>query len=328
MIRLAVRGIRKHFGPDPVLDGVSFDLRAGERAALVGPNGTGKTTLLKILAEREEADAGSVDWAAGTSVGFLEQHPQFAEDRTLWAEAREALRELIDMAEQAETIAHQLSETDDPSQHRRLGQRFDYLQQELHRRDGYHLDHKIERVLTGLGFASPSFRQPVSQLSGGQQNRLLLARLLLEQPDVLLLDEPSNHLDLEATQWLEDFLMASQQTLILVSHDRYFLDRVTTRTLELFRGTVDSYSGNYSAYQRQKAERLGSSAAHLPAPAGRDRQDGGFHPPEPIRPEARPSRGSTKEAGADRARRSASGDRRAADAVRSSQPDGRHRDAG
>jgi ATP-binding cassette subfamily F protein 3 len=256
MIRLAVRGIRKHFGPDPVLDGVSFDLRAGERAALVGPNGTGKTTLLKILAEREEADAGSVDWPAGTSVGFLEQHPQFAEDRTLWAEAREALRELIDMAEQAETIAHQLSETDDPSQHRRLGQRFDYLQQELHRRDGYRLDHKIERVLTGLGFASPSFRQPVSQLSGGQQNRLLLARLLLEQPDVLLLDEPSNHLDLEATQWLEDFLMASQQTLILVSHDRYFLDRVTTRTLELFRGTVDSYSGNYSAYQRQKAERL------------------------------------------------------------------------
>lgn len=256
MIRLTVREIRKHYGPEPVLASVSFDLRAGERAALVGPNGTGKTTLLKILAGREDADAGAVEWAAGTSVGFLEQQPEFLADRTLWQEAREALRELIDLAEQAEAIAEQLGKADDPAQHQRLGQRFDHLQQELHRRDAYHLDHKIERVLTGLGFLPESFQQPVVQLSGGQQNRLLLAKLLLQQPDLLLLDEPSNHLDLQATEWLEDYLLASQQALILVSHDRYFLDRVTTRTLELFRGTVDSYPGNYSAYQRQKAERL------------------------------------------------------------------------
>ncbi len=256
MMRLTVQEVRKHYGPDPVLDGVSFDLRAGQRAALVGPNGTGKTTLLKILADREEADAGTVDWVAGTSVGFLEQHPEFAQDRTLWDEAREALRELLDMNEQAEAIADRLSQTDDPAEHRRLGQRFDHLQQELHRRDGYHVDHKIERVLIGLGFEPASFQQRVSQLSGGQQNRLLLAKLLLEEPDVLLLDEPSNHLDLEATQWLEDYLVTSQQALILVSHDRYFLDRVATRTLELFCGTVDCYPGNYSAYQRQKAERL------------------------------------------------------------------------
>ncbi len=211
---------------------------------------------MKILADREEADAGTVDWVAGTSVGFLEQHPEFAQDRTLWDEAREALRELLDMNEQAEAIADRLSQTDDPAEHRRLGQRFDHLQQELHRRDGYHVDHKIERVLIGLGFEPASFQQRVSQLSGGQQNRLLLAKLLLEEPDVLLLDEPSNHLDLEATQWLEDYLVTSQQALILVSHDRYFLDRVATRTLELFCGTVDCYPGNYSAYQRQKAERL------------------------------------------------------------------------
>jgi ATP-binding cassette, subfamily F, member 3 len=256
MIRLTVREIRKHYGPEPVLASVSFDLRAGERAALVGPNGTGKTTLLKILAGREEADAGAIELAAGTSVGFLEQQPEFIQDRTLWQEAREALRELIDLSEQAEAIAEQLGQTDDPAQHHRLGQRFDHLQQELHRRDAYHLDHKIERVLTGLGFSPDSFQQPVVQLSGGQQNRLLLAKLLLQQPDLLLLDEPSNHLDLEATEWLEDYLLASQQALILVSHDRYFLDRVTTRTLELFRGTVDSYPGNYSAYQRLKGERL------------------------------------------------------------------------
>lgn len=256
MIRLIVQEIRKHYGPDPVLDGVSFELRAGQRVALVGPNGTGKTTLLKILADREDPDAGTVEWVAGSSVGFLEQHPEFAEDRTLWDEAREALRELLEMNEQAEAIAHQLSQTDDPAEHRRLGQRFDHLQQELHRRDGYHVNHKIERVLIGLGFEPAAFHQRVSQLSGGQQNRLLLAKLLLEEPDVLLLDEPSNHLDLQATQWLEDYLVSSQQALILVSHDRYFLDRVATRTLELFRGTVDAYPGNYSAYQRQKAERL------------------------------------------------------------------------
>ena len=112
------------------------------------------------------------------------------------------------------------------------------------------------RVLMGLGFSSETLQQPVSQLSGGQQNRLVLAKLLLEEPDLLILDEPSNHLDLEATEWLEDFLLESGQAIILVSHDRYFLDKVTDRTLELLHGTVDAYTGNFSAYQRQKAERL------------------------------------------------------------------------
>jgi hypothetical protein len=161
---------------------VSFDLRAGERAA-GRPERHRQDDAAEDPGRTRRGGCGDVDWAAGTSVGFLEQHPQFVQDRTLWDEAREALRDLIDLAEQAEAIAHQLSQTDDPVQHQRLGQRFDHLQQELHRRDGYHLDHKIERVLTGLGFDRPSFQQPVSQLSGGQQNRLLLAKLLLEQPD-------------------------------------------------------------------------------------------------------------------------------------------------
>ncbi len=256
MILLTLRDICKRFGPEPVLDGVSFDLRAGERIGLVGPNGTGKTTLLKIIAGQEEPDRGSVELASAARSGFLEQHPEFSDERTLWQEAREALRELIDLAADAERVAADMAQTRDPSQRQRLGERFDLLQHELQRRDAYQLDHKIERVLTGLGFGPEAFEQPVSQLSGGQQNRLLLAQLLLQQPDLLLLDEPSNHLDLEATEWLENYLVESSQALILVSHDRYFLDKVTTRTLELFRSTVDPYSGNYSAYQRQKAERL------------------------------------------------------------------------
>jgi ATP-binding cassette subfamily F protein 3 len=256
MILLTVSDIRKHFGPDPVLDGATFDLRAGERVSLVGPNGAGKTTLLRIVAGLEEADAGSVNLRSDATLGMLHQQADFTANRNVWDEAREALRELIQLADEAEQLAREIGHADDPQRRQKLGLRFDHLQHELHRREGYHLDHKIERVLIGLGFGVETFHQPVEQLSGGQQNRLLLAKLLLAEPDLLLLDEPSNHLDIDATEWLEDYLVAARQALIVVSHDRYFLDKVTTRTLELFRGTIDSFPGNYTAYCRQKAERV------------------------------------------------------------------------
>ena len=256
MIFLTVRELTKRFGPEPVLDGVTFDVRAGQRIALVGPNGTGKTTLLKILAGRDEPDGGTIERAGAARVGFLEQQPDFAPGRSVWDEAHDALRDLTSLAGEAERVAQAMAEAEDDVQQQRLGDRFDRLQQELHHRDGYNLDHKVERVLAGLGFQPDTFGQAVDRLSGGQQNRLLLAKLLLEEPDLLLLDEPSNHLDLDATEWLEQFLIQTNQALIVVSHDRYFLDKVADRTLELFQGTVDSYAGNYSAYRRQKAERL------------------------------------------------------------------------
>jgi len=256
MVILTVRDIRKHFGPDPVLEKVTFDLRAGERLSLVGPNGTGKTTLLRILMRQEEPDSGEVVWSPSVRVGYLEQHPTFAEGRTVWQEAQAAFADASALASEAEQVALQMAEAETDELRERLGQRFDFLQHELSRLDVYEVDHRIERVLHGLGFGESSFTQPVNQLSGGQQNRLVLARLLLEQPDMMLLDEPSNHLDIEATQWLENYLIESAQSLIVVSHDRYFLDKVTTRTLELFRGEVDSFPGNYTAYKRQKAERL------------------------------------------------------------------------
>ncbi len=256
MILLSIQDIAKHYGPEPVLDGVTFDVRKGDRIAIVGPNGTGKTTLLKILAGHEDADAGEIQLTGSTRLGYLQQQPEFTAGHTVWEEARDALRELVAMAHEAEELAQALAISDDPIQRQRLGRRFDHLQQELHRRDGYHLDHKIEQVLVGLGFTADSYQQDVTQLSGGQQNRLLLAKLLLEDTELLLLDEPSNHLDLEATRWLEDYLVATSQSLLVVSHDRYFLDKVTNRTFELFRGTVDAYSGNFTAYVRQKDERL------------------------------------------------------------------------
>ncbi len=256
MILLRVDGVRKQYGPEPVLAGVSFDLHSGQRLGLVGPNGAGKTTLLRILAGREEADAGTVARPGSIRIGYLEQQAADPGDRTLWDEARSGLEELFALQQEAVAVAHALSTTADPAEHRRLAARYDALQQELHRRDAYNLDHKIERVLHGLGFAQKSYQQPVAELSGGEQNRLLLAKLLLADPDVLLLDEPSNHLDMEATEWLEEFLTTSRAAMIVVSHDRYFLDKVTTETLELYQGTVERFSGNFSAYWRQKAERL------------------------------------------------------------------------
>lgn len=256
VILLSVDSIRKQFGPEPVLDAVTFDVRPRERIGLVGPNGSGKTTLMRILAGREEPDAGSFALHASVRLGYLEQQPVFEPGRTLWQEARNALDELVALGDEALRVADALSKTAEPAEHARLAARYDHLQHELERHDAYNLDHKIERVLDGLRFPRASFEQPVASLSGGEQNRLILAKLLLAEPDLMLLDEPSNHLDIEATQWLEEYLASGTAAMVLVSHDRYFLDRVTNRTLELFRGTVDSYRGNFSAYWRQKDERL------------------------------------------------------------------------
>jgi len=256
MIVVAVSGVRKQFGAEPVLNGVTFEVHPGERIGLVGPNGAGKTTLLQILADREEADAGQCEYHPSIRSGYLEQQPEFQPGRTLWDEAFSAMDALVALQKEAEQVAEALSRAEDETEHKRLAARYDFLQHELQRHDAYHLDHKVERVLAGLGFRQAVWKQPVASLSGGEQNRVMLAKLLLADPDMMLLDEPSNHLDIEATEWLEAYLAQSSAAMLLVSHDRYFLDKVTTHTLELFRGTVDRYVGNFSAYWQQKADRL------------------------------------------------------------------------
>ncbi|MBP63395.1 MAG: ABC transporter [Planctomycetaceae bacterium] len=257
MIVLTVSGVAKRYGADPVLAGVSFDVRAGEKVGLVGPNGVGKTTLFNVLAGVDEPDSGEVRFSTGVRVGYLEQHASLEGSQTVWEASREVFRDLLNLANEAELVATQMATAED-SQRTLLEKKFDQLQQELQHRGGYELDHRIERVLDGLGFRKDEFQQPLGQLSGGQKNRLLLAKLLLWEPDLMLLDEPSNHLDMEATQWLEGYLSASSSALIVVSHDRFLLNQVTQRTLELFEGTTDSYKGNFLAYWRQKEERLQS----------------------------------------------------------------------
>ena len=186
---------------------------------------------------------------------LIEQQPEFPPGQTLIAEARLGLAHLYQLqkeaVELAELIAHE-SESDDLRRHQR---RYDQIQQELERHDAYHVEHRVDEVLCGLGFSKDHYDRPLAQFSGGQQNRALLARMLLREPGLMLLDEPTNHLDISATEWLEGYLSKSRQAMIVVSHDRYFLDRVTNRILEIVQGKVTSYSGNFSAYRKQKEER-------------------------------------------------------------------------
>lgn len=250
---LTAEGLQKTFADEPVLRSVSFEIRREQRVAIIGPNGAGKTTLLRLLQGALEPDAGRIEWAKGIVTGFLEQRPTFSAESTVWEIAQQALQPLVDLQRDAETTAAAMGRESDPIRLEELAARYQRLQEELLQRHAFHLDHQIERVLEGLGFGANDFDQPAAQLSGGQANRLMLAALLLKSPDLLLLDEPSNHLDLEATEWLENYLAETHQAFLLVSHDRYFLDRVVDITLELVQGTIVSYPGNYSKY-RELAE--------------------------------------------------------------------------
>ncbi|MDP1796523.1 MAG: ATP-binding cassette domain-containing protein, partial [Planctomycetaceae bacterium] len=248
MLLLSATDVVRQFDRAPILDGITFDLNKGERIGLVGPNGAGKTTLLRILADRDHPDAGSVALGSGCRAGLLEQQPDFAAGKTLIEEAREGLGDIFRLQTEAAELAEELAKPHDPAEQARLAKRYDLVQHELSHLDGFAVDHRIDEVLFGLGFQTHQYQQTLSSLSGGQQNRVLLAQLLLQAPEVLLLDEPTNHLDIEASEWLEKYLVDGNQSLIVVSHDRYFLDRVCTRILELHRGGIADYPGNFSHY--------------------------------------------------------------------------------
>lgn len=256
MILLTVRDLARQFDSDPVFSNVTFDVRPGEKIGLVGPNGAGKSTLMRILAGEDEADVGTIERHSATRITMLEQHAEFTSDRTLLDEAKAGLGPLYALQAEAEELAHGMAADQDQTSLERLHKRYDIVQAELHRLDAYNLDHRVDQVLQGLGFSTDQYDRPATQFSGGQQNRILLARLLLAAPNVMLLDEPTNHLDIAATEWLEDYLANSDQALIVVSHDRYFLDKVTNRILEMHRHQVTDYPGNFSAYWGQRAERM------------------------------------------------------------------------
>jgi ATP-binding cassette subfamily F protein 3 len=255
MLLLSCSRLTRGFDEGPLFTDVGFELQAGERVGLVGPNGVGKTTLLRILAGLDRPDDGEVRLHAGARIALLHQQPEFAPGRTLFEEAKSALDELIAAHDDMVRTAEALARATDEAQHRTLAARYDRLNELLRHHDAYNVDHHVEQVLDGLGFPASDYDRAVETFSGGQQSRLMLAKLLLASPDVLLLDEPSNHLDIDTTRWLEDYLVRQPEAMLVVSHDRFFLDRVVTKVFELSRRGLAAYPGNFQQYWRLRQER-------------------------------------------------------------------------
>ncbi|MDR3639151.1 MAG: ABC-F family ATP-binding cassette domain-containing protein [Isosphaeraceae bacterium] len=255
MILLSANGLGRQFAGDPVFEDVKFELRAGERVGLVGPNGAGKTTLMRLLSGDDQADYGSLYVRPGIRVSLLRQHPDFRTDESLMTVARSGVASILDLQRELEEAAQEIGEAEDDADRERATKRYAELHDRLEHQDAYSVDHRVEEILTGLGFGPIDFPRPARTFSGGQQSRLMLAKLLLETPDVMLLDEPSNHLDIETTAWLENYLSRQTVAMVVVSHDRYFLDKVVTKIWELHEGKVDAYPGNYSQYWRLRTEK-------------------------------------------------------------------------
>ena len=249
---LSANDLSKSYGPDDIFTGVSLSVPHGARIAIVGPNGIGKTTLLRLLVGLEEPSSGSIQRARSLKYGYLPQEAGLTGTHTLWEECLQAISELRGLESELARLETAMS---DPSQAEDALGRYGKLQQEFERRGGYTYELRIRQTLTGLGFDAADFNRPVPQLSGGQRTRALLARLLLSAPDLLILDEPTNHLDIAAVEWLEGYLGQWEGAALIVSHDRYFLDKVVDHIWEMNRVNLEIYRGNYSAYVQQRQER-------------------------------------------------------------------------
>lgn len=255
MAILSANNLAKSFGADDIFAGVSVEIPHGAKIALVGANGIGKTTLLEVLIRRQEPSAGTVQHMKGLTIGYLPQRPQLSGERTLWDEMMTAFADLRAREARLAALAEQMSDPARPDLDELL-ERYGREQHQFELDGGYTYETRARQVLQGLGFAPADFSTPLTHLSGGQQTRALLARLLLEAPDLLVLDEPTNHLDINAIEWLESFLKTWPGALLLVSHDRYFMDSVVSTIWEMEWGRVEVYRGNYSHYVQQREERL------------------------------------------------------------------------
>ena len=257
MILLALQGVRKSFGTNEVLKDVSFTLQDGERMGLVGVNGSGKSTLMKILAGLETSDGGTITQQKGLRFGYLAQQGEVDESRTVLEELESVFEPVVAMEQQLRALEEQMADaTEDADLLRRLGSQYDQLTRDFERANGYGWRSTVQGVLAGLGFRKDQQGQRAALLSGGERTRLCLGRMLLTEPDILLLDEPTNHLDLKSIAWLEDYLNSYRGAVLLISHDRAFMDHVCGRMGELLFGTVECYNGNYTDYIGQRAERF------------------------------------------------------------------------
>src|SRR6266498_6062019 len=247
MIQLS--NLTKSFGDRVLLDHVTWQITDRERVGLCGPNGAGKTTLLRMMAGLDEPDSGAILTPAALTVGYLPQDGLTHAGRSVFEEASAAFGTLLDMKAEMHALEDRLGDTRIPeAEHEAMLHRYSDLQDAFRLHDGYSIELKTSTVLQGLGFKLSDFERPTETFSGGWQMRIALAKLLLGQPNLLLLDEPTNHLDLDARNWLEEYLNGYPHAVILVSHDRFFLDAVVTRVADVSLRTLTDYIGHYSDY--------------------------------------------------------------------------------
>ena len=246
---LTIQNIQKYFGAELCLRNISCVLDAQDRAGIIGENGAGKTTLIKIITGELYPDDGIVTLAHGATVGYLEQNSVLAPACTVYGEMENAFRSVLDAMDEMKRLERQMAEC--PGDHMLL-ERHAQLSAVVDAADGYNMDTQIKKILNGMAFPAPDYQKSVAVLSGGEHTRLCLAKLLLQKPDLLILDEPTNHLDFETMEWLESYLKTYPGAILVVSHDRYFLDAVCNRIFEIEDNTLTAYKGNYSAYLPQK----------------------------------------------------------------------------
>lgn len=257
MILLSAQNIQKSFGTNVVLKDASLVLQDGQRLGLVGVNGCGKSTLMKIIAGLEPYDGGTLTMQKGLRLGYLAQQGMVTPGKTVLEELEAVFEPVVAMEARLRQLEQDMAHTaEDPVRLRQLGNQYDQLTRQFEESNGYGWRSTVQGVLAGLGFRKEQQDQLAELLSGGERTRLCLGRLLLQRPDVLLLDEPTNHLDLKSIAWLEDYLLGYKGAVLLVSHDRYFMDHVCDHMAELLLGSIESYDGNYTAYIQQRVQRF------------------------------------------------------------------------
>ncbi|HTK11044.1 MAG TPA: ABC-F family ATP-binding cassette domain-containing protein [Ktedonobacteraceae bacterium] len=259
MTVMSVVNLGKSFGAERIFAGISFQVDEHDRIGLVGPNGAGKSTLLNILARREEPEEGHVSYSRHTRVGYLTQVADFSPQHTLREELVSVFAHLQAWEQDLNALAEEMASPQvqrDSARHEQLLSRYAELQSRYEHAGGYTYENRVAQVLDGLGFTREQQAASVMHLSGGQQTRAALGKLLLQEPDVLLLDEPTNHLDLSALEWLETYLLGWNGAMVIVAHDRYFLDKVVSRTIELAFGHIEEFPGNYTKYLQLREERM------------------------------------------------------------------------
>ena len=248
---LAARQLQKSYGIDVILEKITFHLEEREKAAVVGVNGAGKTTLFRILTGEASPDGGELFLKKDVSVGYLAQNQKIESDRTIYEEMLSVFRKIMETESKLREMENEMGKYEGQELSDKMAE-YAALQLFFEQNDGYGYQSRLRGVLKGLGFSEKDWNRPMNQLSGGQKTRVWLGRLLLSKPDLLLLDEPTNHLDIASIEWLEDFLRSYSGAVLIISHDRYFLDRIVTKVIEIENKKSSVFNGNYTFYSQQK----------------------------------------------------------------------------